>query len=143
MKTRVRKTQISGLIRYPGGKSKLRRVINERLQGMLGDIGPDAEYREPFLGGGAVGLSLLAENPGIQRASLNDRDPAMAALWHVVVNNPTNLRVNVEILPEAMRLFPKNDYYEQDLEVLRSISNPEDSWRVAAESLAIAKLAVH
>ena len=96
-----------GLIRYPGGKSKLLKVINSRLQRMVAELGPDAEYREPFFGAGAVGLSLLAANPGIKRAWLNDADPAMAALWDVVIHNPTSLRVFVEVTPEAMRLFPK------------------------------------
>ena len=73
---------------------------------------PNAEFREPFLGAGAVGLSLLAANPGIKRAWLNDADPAMAALWDTVIDNPTSLHVFVEVLPEAMRLFPKNDYYQ-------------------------------
>ena len=66
---------------------------------------------DPFLGGVAVGLSLLAENQAIRRAWINDRDPAMAALWDAVIHNPTNLRVFVEILAEAMMLFPSSDYY--------------------------------
>ncbi len=101
----------SGLIRYPGGKAKLLKLINTRLQKMFSEVGMTAEVREPFLGGGAVGLSLLAENQAIRRAWLNDRDAAMAALWHTVIHNLTSLRVFVEILPEAMRLFPANDYY--------------------------------
>src|SRR5208283_2385768 len=63
----------SGLIRYPGGKAKLLKIINSRLQQMFADLGTDTEYREPFLGGGAVGLSLLAENQGIRRAWPNER----------------------------------------------------------------------
>jgi DNA adenine methylase len=137
------KTRPSGIIRYPGGKTKLLKIIHSRLQRMVADIGPDGEYREPFLGAGAVGLSLLAANPGIKRAWLNDVDPAMAALWDVVINNPTSLHVTVEITPEAMRLFPRSDYYQSDLELLRSISGPEDLQRIPAENLAIAKLAVH
>jgi hypothetical protein len=53
MKTkRVRKTQVNGLVRYPGGKGKLCKDIIPRLQRMLGERGADAEFREPFLGSG-------------------------------------------------------------------------------------------
>ena len=133
----------SGLIRYPGGKAKLLKLINTRLQRMFSEVGMTAEFREPFLGGGAVGLSLLAENQGIRRAWLNDRDAAMAALWHTVIHDPTSLRVFVEILPEAMRLFPANDYYQDDTEVLRSISNTSDTRKYPPGLVAAMKLAVH
>lgn len=118
------KMRPSGLIRYPGGKAKLLKHINSRLQRMFVNLGTDVEFREPFFGAGSVGLSLLAANPGIKRAWLNDADPALASLWQTVIDNPTSLHVFVEVLPEAMRLFPKNDYYQDDTEVLRSISNP-------------------
>ena len=137
------KMRPSGLIRYPGGKAKLLTAINSRLQRMFGDIGPDAEYREPFFGAGSVGLFLLAANPGIKRAWLNDADPGIAALWQTVIQNPTSLHVRVEVTPEAMRLFPDNDYYQDDLELLRSLTGPEDLQRSRADNLAIAKLAVH
>ena len=130
-------------VRYLGGKSKLRKVINTRLQRMLAEVGPDAEYREAFFGAGGLGLSLLAANPGIKRAWLNDADPAMATLWEVVIHNPTNLHVTVEMTPEAMRLFRRNDYYQDDLELLRSLTGPDDLQRIPAENLAVAKLAVH
>ena len=96
----------SGLIRYPGGKTKLLRVINSRLQRMFSEVGMTAEFREPFLGGGAVGLSLLAENQAIRRAWLNDRDPAMAALWDAVIQIPTSLRVFVEDSPRSHEALP-------------------------------------
>jgi len=137
------KQRPSGLIRYPGGKAKLLKHINSRLERMVSDLGSDAEYREPFFGAGAVGLSLLAGNQRIRRAWLNDADPAMSALWDVVIHNPTNLHVTVEVTPEAMRLSPTSDYYQADLELLRTLTGPEDLQRIPAESLAIAKLVVH
>ena len=110
---------------------------------MFSEVGITAEFREPFLGGGAVGLSLLAENQAIRRAWINDRDPAMAALWDAVIQIPTSLRVFVEILPEAMRLFPSSDYYQDDTEVLRSISNTSDTRKYPPGLVAAMKLAVH
>lgn len=144
MKTNsARKAQITGLIRYPGGKTRLCKVINSRLNRMFASLRPDAEYREPFFGAGAIGLSLLSENPAIRRAWINDVDPAMAALWQVVIHNPVSLHVTVEVTPEAMRFFPKSDYYRGDLEVLRSLTGPEDLHRIPTVTLAVAKLTVH
>jgi site-specific DNA-adenine methylase len=81
MKTKgVRKTPVTGLIRYPGGKSKLWKVITTRLQEMVTDLGPNAEFQEPFLGSGSVVLAALSLDPRVRRAWINDRDPAMAAL---------------------------------------------------------------
>ena len=137
------KMRPSGLVRYPGGKTKLLKVINSQLQRMVADLGPDAEFREPFFGAGSVGLSLLAANPGIKRAWLNDADPAMGALWDTVIHNPTSLHVFVETLPEAMALFPKTDYYQDHVESLRSISNPRDMWKHPPGLVAAMKLAVH
>jgi site-specific DNA-adenine methylase len=74
---KIRKPRVSGLIRYPGGKGKLLAEILSRLQRMFALLGPEAEFREPFLGGGAVGLSLLAGNPGIRRAWLNGVVPGL------------------------------------------------------------------
>ena len=67
----------------------------------------------------------------------------MAALWDTVIQNPTSLHVFVETLPEAMRLFPKNDYYQDDTELLRSISNLRDVQKHPPGLVAAMKLAVH
>lgn len=142
-RTKSKKARVSGLIRYPGGKSKLRGVINPRLRRIFAGLSADAEYREPFFGAGAVGLGLLAENLGVRRAWLNDADPTMAALWHVVVNDPASLHVAVTVMPEAMRLFAETDYYKRDHAMLRAVTGPEDLQQIPAESVAIAKLAVH
>ncbi len=140
---RMTKPRPSGFIRYPGGKEKLLQHINSRLLRMSANLGPDPEYREPFFGAGSVGLSLLAANPGIKRAWLNDRDPAMAALWDIVIHNPTSLRVFVEVTKEAMRLFPETDYYQGDTEVLRSIAAVRDVRKHPPGLVAAMKLAVH
>jgi len=101
-----RKGILSGLIRYPGGKAKLLKLINTRFQRMFSEVGMTAEFREPFLGGGAVGLSLLAENQAIRRAWINDRDPAMAALWDAVIQIPTSLRQVFDSSPAILAVSP-------------------------------------
>ena len=42
-----------------------------------------------------------------------------------------------------MRLFPANDYYQDDTDVLRSISDPEDLRRHPPGAVAAMKLAIH
>jgi len=41
-------------IRYPGGKQKFKSEILAKLQ-----LHPSLEYREPFFGGGSIGLEVL------------------------------------------------------------------------------------
>src|SRR4051794_21608393 len=53
-----------GLLRYPGGKTKLVKKIVTRLESIFQDLSPSAEYREPFLGSGAVAMSFLKQQPG-------------------------------------------------------------------------------
>jgi DNA adenine methylase len=132
---------INSLVRYPGGKGKLATHIVARLLKIAESIGP-TEYREPFFGGGAVGLTLLATGK-IGRAWLNDGDPAMSALWKAVVRDPMGLWVFVHILPEAMRLFPGTDYYAHDTTDLRAISRPSHVRRYPRSMVAAKKLAVH
>jgi site-specific DNA-adenine methylase len=143
MTKKMGKSRLCGLLRYPGGKGKLLKEILSRLQRMCSILGPDVEFREPFFGGGAVGLTVLSQDQPVRRAWINDRDPAMAALWHAVVHEPTSVRVYIETLPEAMRLFPKNDYYQDDTEVLRSLSDPRDLRSYPPGAIASKKLAVH
>ena len=129
------KMRPSGLIRYPGGKAKLLKHINSRLQRMVADLGPDAEYREPFFGAGAVGLSLLAANPGIKRAWLNDADPAMAALWDVVIHNPTELTCHRRSITGGHEALPDKRLLPSDTEVASfDLTGPEDSRSILPET---------
>ena len=45
--------------RYPGGKAKLRKIIVRKLGEQYEALGTVEEYREPFWGGGSVGLHLF------------------------------------------------------------------------------------
>lgn len=69
-------------LRYPGGKAKLSdyilQIINEN--GLQGGV-----YIEPYVGGGSVALSLLY-NESVQKVVINDKDRAIYAFWHSVLN---------------------------------------------------------
>lgn len=47
------------LMRHPGAETKLAKHIIPRLDQLLEAAEDGVEYREPFLGAGAIGLPLL------------------------------------------------------------------------------------
>lgn len=72
--------------RYPGGKRKLRKKIISALKKQI-PLG-EYEYREPFFGGGSIGLELLKDADNIHNFYVNDFDPGIAAIWTAVINHP-------------------------------------------------------
>ena len=77
--------------RYPGGKSKLAKVIVPQLEKMA--FGHNCtEYREPFFGGGGIGLDLLFGWMPTKGAWLNDLDVGIACLWLTVFSFPKELK---------------------------------------------------
>lgn len=132
----------TGLLRYPGGKGKLLGRIIPHLQRMAAELGPDAEYREPFFGGGAVGLGFLAATPAVRRAWINDRDPAMSSLWDIVLHDPQGLSQLVEMFPEAVRL-EGDGYFEFYKTQLAVIGCQTDLHEYAPGMVGLMKLAVH
>lgn len=83
------------MIRYPGSKDKitkkLLRFFPEQLMDELFQ-GKRIEYREPFFGGGAVGMRVLRRNiPARANVWLNDKDFGMACLWRAVLEDHENL----------------------------------------------------
>jgi DNA adenine methylase len=71
-------------LRYPGGKAglypKLRDLI--RRNGLAG-----CTYIEPYAGGAGAALALLVTGQ-VRRIVINDLDPAIAAFWQTVVEEP-------------------------------------------------------
>jgi DNA adenine methylase len=65
-------------LRYPGGKARFARVLEKIIQAnrLIG-----CEYFEPFAGGAGAGL-LLLDKGVIERAHLNDLNPAIHAFWY-------------------------------------------------------------
>jgi DNA adenine methylase len=70
---------LQSFFRYPGGKHKLRSTILPMLQDER--FLTCEEYREPFCGGGGIGLEMMAAG---HRVWINDRDIGIWALWHSV-----------------------------------------------------------
>ncbi len=74
-------------LRYPGGKRKLANFM--RLLIRHNDL-TGVEYVEPYAGGASVALSLLFGEFASQ-IHINDFDPAIAALWHTILDFPEEL----------------------------------------------------
>jgi len=80
--------QLSSFFRYPGGKAKLREPIVQ----LLAEQTNWTEYREPFFGGGAIGLDFMPKSPDLTSAWLNERDVGLACLWTATLNYPAQLK---------------------------------------------------
>lgn len=120
--------------RYPGGKTKLRK----KIVGALHELKDGAEeYREPFFGGGVIGLQFMKESPEIQRAWFNDYDIGLSLLWTSVLTNHERL------MDLVLGYTPKvEDFYvfKEELLALSHDEVPiieEDRLLVAFKKLAI------
>lgn len=89
--------------RYPGGKSKLRTEIIHKLLSKLGSS--FLQYREPFFGGGGIGLRLLEIAPNIKDVWINDKDVGIACLWFSVLHNPEELKKRIRQFKPSVKLF--------------------------------------
>jgi DNA adenine methylase len=87
--------------RYPGGKSKLKHIILNRLNACLDDL----EYREPFFGGGSIGLKLILNNSKWKRLWINDKDIGVASLWTAVICYPNELKQLVRNFKPSVSTF--------------------------------------
>lgn len=74
-------------LRYPGGKTQLAPFVIDlvRENDLYGGV-----YAEPFAGGAGIAWRLLL-NGDMTEVWINDIDPALYALWHTVVENPSPL----------------------------------------------------
>ena len=95
--------------RYPGGKSKLGKVIYRYLSRYSRC---DLEYREPFFGGGSVGLRFALGNYQCRRMWINDKDSGIANLWTSVIRYPNPLKQMVRDFVPSVEIFHK---YRADL----------------------------
>jgi DNA adenine methylase len=121
------------LFRYPGGKTKLKSIIIGKLSEVIGTA--PRQYREPFFGGGGVGLAML-DYPHVNTVWINDADPGIAALWTAVVQHPDRLIECIDGFVPSVNAF---DEFKDELLSLASV--PADIDRLV--NIAFKKLALH
>jgi len=89
---KVRRPVVTGrvptFLPFPGTKVQLAPLLASRLAPSC----EGREYREPYLGSGAVLLTLLKTGQ-VERVRINDADPAVAAVWNAVIREPEKLVV--------------------------------------------------
>lgn len=91
-------------LRYPGGKAKVAPFVKAIL--MQNKLNGGA-YIEPYVGGGAVALSLLFDGI-VEDIYINDKDRAIYAFWHSIVFETEKFCKKIEDIEISM-----NNWYEQ------------------------------
>ena len=90
------------LCRYPGGKGKLVRPIVERMiQNQM-----DPGYREPFFGGGAVGLNLMTTG-AVREVWINNLDTSVFAMWTAASRFPEQFKEAVSAFVPSVEEFAR------------------------------------
>jgi DNA adenine methylase len=120
--------------RYPGGKSKLREQIAKRLGEQTDHEG--LEYREPFFGGGSIGLKLLADNPGITKIWINDKDIGIACLWTAVIKYHDSFKELVHEFKPSVAAFHR---LREELTSIAAMPTQQDK----IVEVGFKKLAIH
>jgi len=119
--------------RYPGGKTKLSLKIIDKINAQINNNENIIEYREPFFGGGSIGLEFLKKSPEhIKTIWINDYDVGISSLWSSIINHPAKL------INEIMKFEPTvEDFYKfkYELENLEQLDNIVD--------IGFKKLAIH
>jgi DNA adenine methylase len=121
------------LFRYPGGKSKLQSIIARSLI-KHGNNTP-RQYREPFFGGGGVGMAML-DYPSLNRVWLNDKDPGIASVWTAVAQHPGGLIELIERFTPSIDAF---DSFKDELLTVTSVPAETE----ALVNVGFKKLALH
>ena len=123
---------MQGICRYPGGKAKFGKLIVDRLSVPV----ESRQYREPFFGGGSIGINFLANNPHVKRAWINDKDAGMACLWTAVIRLPEQFKDRV------MGFTPSVPAFFQFREELLAVAGMPDSDERLVD-VAFKKIAIH
>jgi len=125
------------LMRYPGGKSKLTKLIIPKLHELLERDPSVVHYQEPFFGGGSVGLEFLTQTQRIEKAWLNDRDTSVASLWSSVIQYPEDLINYVQSFEPSVDKFYE---YKAFLQERKVPGGDEHMVEIGFKNLAIHRL---
>ena len=96
-------------IKWAGGKRKLLGVLEANLPADL-IAQPSVTYIEPFVGGGAMLFNILATHSNVERAIINDINPALVNCYKNIKNKPDKLLQELRRFDKA---FYALDSHEQ------------------------------
>ena len=92
------------MMRYPGGKAKIKRLIADRISYFYELNGYDIEFASPFFGAGGMEFHLLGITP-IESIWINDFDPGIAAIWTAVMLYPKELGKKIKAFVPSVAKF--------------------------------------
>ena len=81
---------LKSFFRYPGGKSRIAKQIIDIVSDHC-TLSSITDYREPFWGGGGMGLEMLEHLAFGSSIWINDKDSSLSALWQAIIENPIAL----------------------------------------------------
>src|ERR1035437_9792748 len=100
--------------RYPGGKKKIKDVIIHKIASLMTeDI---TEYREPFFGGGSIGIEFLTKCHDslfnkVRSVWINDFDVGVACLWTAVIRYPLELKEKIKaFVPSTSNFYEFKEF---------------------------------
>jgi DNA adenine methylase len=120
--------------RYPGGKGKLKDQIITAITNHAD--GQDLEYREPFFGGGSVGLNVLDDNCCFNKFWINDYDIGIACLWSAVIQYPQQLKNKIKGFNPEVKYF--DQFKDEMLNLTRNYAyEPDELINIGFKKLAL------
>ena len=118
--------------RYPGGKRKLREKI---LSSLTGSFSSGMQYREPFFGGGSIGIEFVKQHPELQSIWINDKDAGIYCLWKSVIEHPEELCHQIKKFKPSTGKF--YSYKEELLALDAPPKKDEDILSIGFKKIAI------
>ena len=94
------------------------------------------QYREPFFGGGSIGLLFLSESAITSNIWINDKDKALCCLWTCIINHHDNLIKLIKNFKPSVDKF-----YAIKKELLELEIMPTEENEIL--DIALKKLAIH
>lgn len=105
--------KIKSVLRYPGGKSKAVKTI---LKYIPRDF---KEFREPFVGGGSIFITLKRDMPDFIHFSINDINPDVYLFWRYLSENGENFKDSV---------VSEKNRFDAGRDLFKYYSNKEVEW---------------
>ena len=92
-------------LRYPGGKSR-GKLFDAVMKCFSKMSFTGREYREPFFGGGGIGIGLLPKlHSEGAKMWINDFDAQIAALWTSIIRYPEELKGRIDTFQPTVDSF--------------------------------------
>ena len=118
---------------YPGGKSKLKKEILEKI--LLITNNNISEYREPFVGAGSI-FKMLVDKKLVNNIWINDKDVGIYCYWLAVKDYPQELEKAIK------KIIPSVEYFNKIKKELLGVKEvPTEKRKIV--NIALKTLVIH